>query len=107
MMRTARRSRRYRKTGAASIRVLGPIGTRRRRFRTEKWLPARGAIFPCRPLVTMITLLDHDDAVTMVMTPAAMPATIVVHLGAGAVPAMMMAVTTLDDDGLGAGDRRQ
>src|SRR5262245_14367193 len=65
-----------------------------------------GAIFLCRPSVTVIALLDHDDAVTMVVTPAAMPATVVVvHLGARTIPAVMMAAA-LDDDGLGAGDRR-
>src|ERR1700752_3601062 len=35
----------------------------------RKWLLLRGAIFLCRPSVTVIALLDHDDAVTMVVTP--------------------------------------
>src|SRR5262245_44661041 len=66
----------------------------------------RGAIFLCRPSVTVIALLDHDDAVAMMVAPAAMPATIVVHLGTRAVPAVVMTATTLDDDGLGACHRR-
>jgi hypothetical protein len=40
------------------------------------------------------------------VTPAAMPATVVVHLGVGAIPAVVM-TTALDDDGPGAGNRRQ
>jgi len=88
---------------------------RRRRAYNEKWLLSRGAIFLCRPsvLITVIALLDHDyAAVAMVVTPAPMPATIVTYLGARAVPAMMMTspammmTAALDDDGLGAGDRR-
>src|SRR5437868_14502171 len=103
MTRTARRSRHCRKTGAASIRASGRIGIRSQRQR--KWLLARGAILLCRPSVAVRALLDHHDAVTMV-TPAAMPATVVVHLGVGAIPAVVM-TTALDDDGPGAGDRRQ
>src|SRR5262245_19633420 len=65
-----------------------------------------GAIFLCRPSVTVIALRGHDDAVTMVVTPAAMPVTVVVvHLGSRTIAAVMMAAA-LDDDGLGVGDRR-
>lgn len=55
--------------------------------------------------VTMIALLDDYGAMAMVAVPATMPATIVVNLGARAVPAVMM-TTALDDDGLGTCDRR-
>ena len=47
----------------------------------------------------MIALLDHDDLVCRGHAPAVVAA-IVVHLGTGAVPAVMMAAA-LDDDGLG------
>src|SRR3954452_16605453 len=113
---TARRLRRCRRIGAASIRALVRIGTStytavvpafvgRRKFRKDdgnrKWpLAMRGAIFRCRPLVTVIALLNHHHAVGVTVTPAIVPAAIMVHLRARTVPTVAAA---LDHDGLGAG----
>src|SRR5437868_15336260 len=102
MTRTARRSPRCRRTGAASIRASGRIGIE---LEAKKMAPRGGAIFLCRPSVTVrVTVLDDHDLVGVAMAPAIVPAAVVVHLGTRAVPAVMMA-TALDDDGLGAGDR--
>jgi hypothetical protein len=56
-------------------------------------------------MVVVTALLDNHDLVAVAVT--AMPTTIMVHMGACAVPAMMMVMAAaLDDDRLCAGDRR-
>src|SRR5712671_8073133 len=97
MRMTEKQSRHCRKTGAASIQASRPIGI------DQENGPLRGHS-PVKSIV-MIALLDHHHPVAVTMAPSAMPAMVAVHLGTRAVAIMM--ATALDDDGLGAGNRRR
>jgi hypothetical protein len=58
-------------------------------------------------MVVALLLDDHDlVAAVVAMTPAMVPAVIVVHAGVRTVPAVVMMTAAFDDDGLCARDRR-
>src|SRR5882757_3457764 len=105
-MPTARRSRRCRRTSAASIpasRRLG-ISLPQALFERKEMAPGGAiSIMRCALVPVVMTTLDHHDPVVMV--PAAMPAIVAMlaHFSAGAVAAVM---TALDHHRLGTRHRR-